>query len=86
MTKILTQRDMWRMKVGKPCRVESSVIESIHWKPNSCTLIIRFNNKTEYQYENVSEGVAKKLFEAESVGRAFTQCVKNHYPFTKLSI
>lgn len=84
MTKLLTKRDLWRTKTGKTCLVESSVIRSVHYEISRKELVVEFHSGAAYMYERVPGRVIQELMEADSMGKAFSQLIKNQYHFTKL--
>jgi len=68
---------------------DSSLIDAVRWNKNSeksdrGSLVIRFKtNKEIYSYENVPETVIESFLNAESLGRFFSEEIKDVYTFHK---
>jgi len=61
--------------------VESSMIASIGWKDT--VLGIKFKGGMLYQFENVEKQVYDSLIKSESIGKAFSNKIKNKYSYSK---
>jgi hypothetical protein len=59
--------------------VESSMISSIGYDPNSSTLEIEFNSGAVWQYYDFSESLWYEFLDSESKGKFFHREIKNQY-------
>lgn len=65
-------------------RVSSSVIDSLEYDSDDQILIVHFNNGSSYQYTGVSEDTFLALKDANSVGKYFSENIRNSYSFQRL--
>ena len=54
----------------------SSQIKAVYWNPIKKILYVRFPNRKEYSYEDVSEEEYKELITADSIGSYFHSYIK----------
>jgi hypothetical protein len=59
--------------------IESSMIKSIGYDPNSSTLEIEFNNGAVWQYFGFVESLWYEFENSESKGKFFHREIKNQY-------
>ena len=59
--------------------IESSIIKSIGYDPNSSTLEIEFNNDAVWQYFDFLEYLWYEFKSSESKGKFFHREIKNQY-------
>ena len=59
--------------------IESSMIKSIGYDPNSSTLEIEFNNDAVWQYFDFLEYLWYEFKSSESKGKFFHREIKNQY-------
>lgn len=64
----------------KLTKVESSVISGYFFNEETKVLLVEYNNKSVYLYENISPSIVKKVFSAESIGKAFHKYVLEKEP------
>jgi KTSC domain len=57
--------------------VKSGSISHVGYDPQTSQMTIKFHNGGTYTYEGVSEAEHKALLEAPSIGKHFTQHVRN---------
>jgi len=60
------------MKMNK---VDSSVIASYFYNEETQALLIEYHNKSLYLYQDIPASTVKKVFSAESIGKAFKKHV-----------
>jgi hypothetical protein len=59
--------------------VESSMIKSIGFDPNTSTLEVEFNSGAIWQYYDVLESTYYEMKSASSIGKFFHANIKGHY-------
>ncbi|AHC18884.1 KTSC domain-containing protein [Paenibacillus polymyxa] len=64
--------------------VTSSNISSIAYDGESSTLYVKFNNGSQYAYNNVPASVHSGLMNATSHGSYLASHVKGNYPYRRL--
>ena len=64
--------------------VSSSVLASIGYDPKSRLLEVEFNHGEIYQYSDVPEKVYKELINADSIGKYYSDNVRDDYEFVRL--
>lgn len=62
----------------------SSIIKKVIWKNNDKTLAITFrNNNQTYVYFNIEFDEINSFLQSESIGKYFSQNIRNKYKFLK---
>jgi len=59
---------------------ESSVISGYFYNEETKALLVEYHNKSVYLYQDISANVVKKVFSAESIGKAFRKYVLDKEP------
>jgi len=65
--------------------IESRMIRSIGYDPNTSTLEIEFNSGAVWQYFNFPESIWYDFKNSESKGKYFHKEIKNQYPESQVS-
>ena len=65
--------------------VDSSAIFSISYDFRTKKLLVAFNKKGLYSYNNVPDEVYYQLKFSDSIGKTFRNLILNKYSFTRLS-
>ena len=60
--------------------VESSLIHSVWYDPQSATLEIQFQDGNIYRYDDVEPETYEDLLEAPSKGHYFNEYIRDAYP------
>ena len=63
--------------------VESSMISSVGYDPESRTLAVVFNSGKTYEYQDVPVEVYEGLMAAESKGQYMNEYIIDVYPFSR---
>ncbi|QKT07315.1 KTSC domain-containing protein [Gordonia sp. X0973] len=64
--------------------VSSTNLNSVGYDEQSMTLEVEFKNGSLYQYFDVPAAAYQELVGASSVGRYFTQNIRNAYRYSRL--
>jgi len=64
--------------------IESSMLRSIGYDPDSSTLLLEFNNGAVWQYFDFPESLWYEFESAESKGKFFLREIKNQYPESRV--
>jgi len=64
----------------KMTKVDSSVISSYFYNEETKALLVEYNNKSLYLYQDIPATVVKKVFSAESIGKAFKKQILDKDP------
>jgi hypothetical protein len=59
----------------KMTKVDSSVVAGYFYNDETQALLIEYHNKSVYLYQDISASTVKKVFSAESIGKAFRKHV-----------
>jgi hypothetical protein len=66
-------------------QVESTVIDSIDYRPDKNELLVTFSTGRRYIYFDVPAAVYLRFRHSESHGRYFNHHIRDHYDFRELS-
>lgn len=66
--------------------ISSSMISKLSYSAKEKKLFVTFNNEKVYCYEQVTEQEFMELLQAESMGRHFSQNIKDEKEFTELEL
>lgn len=64
----------------KIVKVDSSVVHGYFYNEETKVLLVEYNNKSVYLYQDVSPSIVKKVFSAESIGKALRKHVLEKEP------
>lgn len=64
--------------------IDSSMLRSIGYDPDSSTLELEFNNGAVWQYFDFPESLWYEFESAESKGKFFFREIKNQYPESRV--
>ena len=64
--------------------VTSSNIVSVGYNDETSELLVTFHSGKQYAYSGVAEEKYREMIEAESVGKYFTQNIKNNYGYRQI--
>lgn len=65
-------------------KVESSVIAEVNYLESQQDLMVEFNNGATYVYHEVSQEVVDSFLSADSVGRYYTENIKDKFGYSKV--
>jgi hypothetical protein len=65
-------------------RLESSVIRSVGYRPETAELEIEFTSGDLYRYFAVPPSVYRGLLDSESAGRFLQQNIRDEYPYIRV--
>ena len=70
-------------KKMKIIKVDSSVVSGYFYNEETKVLLVEYHNKSVYLYQDISSSIVKKVFSAESIGKALRKHVleKDPIPF-----
>lgn len=54
---------------------DSSVVSGYFYNEDTKVLLIEYHNKSVYLYQDISSAIVKKVFSAESIGKALRKYV-----------
>lgn len=69
----------------RPPKNQSSQIRAVGYDDNAKTMFVEFNNRTIYQYFNVSKKIYENLLNAPSAGTFLNSEIRDKYNYEKLS-
>ena len=64
---------------------DSTVIKAMRYDEERQRLVVRFVDGDEYAFVGVPGDVHRSFAEAESKGRFFSDEIRGHYPYNKLT-
>lgn len=64
----------------KIVKVDSSVVNGYFYNEETKVLLVEYNNKSVYLYQDVPPSIVKKVFSAESIGKALRKHVLEKEP------
>ena len=64
--------------------VQSSMIHKAGYDPETKTLCVQFHNFAAYIYKEVTPLVFARLMNADSIGKFFTDTIKEDYDYEKV--
>ena len=68
----------------KRVRLESSVIRTVGYRPETAELEIEFTSGDLYRYFAVPPSVYRGLLDADSAGRYLQQHIRDDYPYVRV--
>lgn len=63
--------------------VESSMIKSVGYNTETCTMLVEFNQGQIYSYTDVPPEVHQGLLAAKSLGKYFWKHIRGEYTYAK---
>ena len=67
-------------KKMKIIKVDSSVVSGYFYNEETKVLLVEYHNKSVYLYQDISSSIVKKVFSAESIGKALRKHVLEKDP------
>ena len=64
----------------KIVKVDSSVVSGYFYNEETKVLLVEYHNKSVYLYQDISSSIVKKVFSAESIGKALRKHVLEKDP------
>jgi hypothetical protein len=64
---------------------QSTAVRAIRYDAERQRLVVRFIDGDEYAYVGVPGEVHRSFVDAESKGRFFSQMIRGHFPYNKLT-
>ena len=66
--------------------VKSSNLQKVGYDPASQKLVVQFRNGAFYEYKNVPSETYDSMMRAPSVGKYFSEFVRNRFSFDRVTI